>query len=172
MAKKTDELLTKEVTKEEVRVLKNPFCNVPVREYKKIAPPPYLEYVGVDVDKETMTTTPRFEKVDLNEKVKSGLPFSGFEGMKNALKTGRAIPSDFADDGRHGVDLTNLPPDVHNAKKLADQKSLEIADLAKAVGVPEGKAVSGDVLEDYLKRAVEKAWNELQAKNKEVNTNE
>lgn len=105
--------------------LVDPFCGAVSK--KKYIPfqRPDLDYnkkdiLGVELDKETGNTKVVVTGTeDIDRQIQECLEDSGFESMKRLIATGQARPLDFADDGKGGKDITNLPDNVNDAYRAA-----------------------------------------------------
>lgn len=145
--------------------LVNPFCRAPAPiNYTKTDNPTVYRVSGGHVDKETLQYVPEFEAVDLVEEIQACKDLAGVEYMKKLLATGQALPEDFQDDGQGSFDGNVVPPDVHTAKKLADQEAENLQKMAKDCGLKEGFSYTQEQFEQAIKEAVDKAVAEVQAK--------
>lgn len=145
--------------------LVNPFCRTPAPiNYTKTDNPNVFRVCGGHVDKETLQYVPEFEEVDLVEEIQACKDLAGVEYMKKLLATGQALPEDFQDDGKGSFDGNLIPPDVHTAKKLADQEAANLQKVAKEAGLKEGFSYTQEQFEEAIKEYAGKLFAEAQAK--------
>lgn len=137
-------------------VLVNPFCRPNV----KVSPigSPDGKYIyrvqTVKVDPETLVTEPVFEKIDSQAEIDACRSLCGMDLMQAKLKAGLASPEDFYDDGKSGADLTKIPSDVHQMRRLADMQADQLAALARKIGIKVGEDVTPQQFEDALIRYI------------------
>lgn len=129
-----------------------------------------------EISEETKSLVPVFEFVDLTEEIAKCQGLAGLDLMKTLLAQGKAKPEDFYDDGRSGVDVTAIPSDIHAAKAAAEAGQQQFAELAKALGVEDGEALTAQQLEKaltaYIAKAVSEQTKAADAPASEVKTNE
>lgn len=142
----------------------NPFCHYVRRDVKTDDTFMDYRFDHLEYDKETGKTKPVYTEYDLQAEIESRKDEAGFNAMRTLIMQGKAKASDFADDGKHGVDNTLLPKDPHQAKKLADAQSAKLGKLAASLGVKPGEAISAEHLELLLENLVTKKFNEAKAK--------
>jgi len=145
--------------------LGNPFCNVPeIMGLRDFHNRNVVRIDGGKYDPETGCYTPTFVDVDLEAEIESCKDMCGVALMKNQLARGLAKPEDFYDDGRSGVDVSQIPATVHEANAKANEASQQLAELAKALGLKDGETYSASQFEDALAQAVAKAVQAQAAK--------
>ena len=157
----------KETEKVENSVFVNPFFvgKVPAPVAQKDEDPFVIRYKGLEYDEETKGAKPVYEKVNLVEEIQQCKDLCGLEYLKRQLATGQAVPSDFYDDGKGGVDLTTIPADPGAARKAADKINDDMAALCKELGLDASDSVSAAKLEKLVAAEVEKRYQaEIAAK--------
>lgn len=134
----------------------NPFCR-PYKPVKSLGDQDgkYVFRIGkVCVNPETMAVEVEYEKVDSQQEIEACKSLCGVDLMKAKLKSGLASPEDFYDDGKAGVDTTQIPTDVHTIRRFADMQSDQLAALAKKIGIKVDETVTPQQFEDALIRYI------------------
>ena len=108
----------------------------------------------VEVDKETLIVRPVVETYDVQAEIQTYKNQCGLEYFKLLLAQGKAVKSDAYDDGEHGFDTSVIPETIHEAHNNAQAGADVLAELAKALGVKSGKAITSDDLLDLLSQQV------------------
>lgn len=143
--------------------LVNPFCFVPNKvHFVDMSDPYIMRYVGVEVDPETHQTRAKYEKVDLVAEIQARKLDCGFDYMAMLLRTGQAKASDFADDGQHGVDMTQIPGTVHEAARLAQENNAMLQQVAAALGLNAEDVMTQGMIEAALKNKVAELFAQQQ----------
>ena len=142
----------------------NPFCVVPTKpRVLDISPRLIKRLQEVKVDPETLETYAVYEDVDLQAEIDARINDCGFTYMQTLLRTGQAKPSDFADDGMHGIDATVIPETVHDAHRLAEENNAQLQELAKALGLQDGDVLTQDMIERKLTEKVQALYEAQKA---------
>lgn len=147
------EKITQQTTE---RTFVNPFCR-PYVPGKPIGDSDgkYIYRIGkVTVNPETLVVEVEYDKVDSQQEVEACKSLCGVDLMKAKLKAGLVSPEDFYDDGKSGVDTTQIPTDVHTMRRFADMQSDQLAALAKKIGIKVGESVTPQQFEDALIRYI------------------
>lgn len=151
---------------EQVRKLVDPFqvCRtIPVDKGMDLSDAHVMRVKDMRVDDETMKVYPVFESVDLQQEIDARVNDCGMVLMKKLIMTGQAKPSDFADDGQHGVDFSQVPADVHQIAKKADEVNNTVSTVLAALGVKEGDTLTQDMVERLLTQKVAELYKAQQA---------
>lgn len=144
--------------------LVNPFCQNPKAvQYPDLNERFVYKIAPGEVDKETMQYVPKLEKVDLQEEIEAAEKLCGMAYMKDLLKQGRISPEDLQDNAGENYDLTHLPGNVHEAKKLSEEANAEVQKFAKAAGLKEGEKYSQTQFEAAVEAAVQKIYEKQAA---------
>lgn len=136
-----------------------PVCPFHIRKpgaYKEPEPLVLVDRISdqVEVNKETLEVRPVVEKVDLQAEIQTWKGQCGLEYFKTLVAQGKAKPEDAHDDGKHGVDTRQLPETIHEAHAQSEALSGVISDVAKSLGIKEGKAISEEDLIEKLSAAI------------------
>lgn len=115
---------------------------------------------GSEYDQETGAVLPIIEMVDIEEEIQACRNMCGVELMRTLLSQGKAKPEDFYDDGNSGIDVSLIPGSVHEAAKAAEAGQQQFAELAKALGIEDGEALTAQQLEKALTAYISKAVSE------------
>lgn len=151
---------------EEIKDLKlvNPFCLVPNKVFAlDLSERKVKRLKEVKVNPDTLETYAVYEDVDLQAEIDARENDCGLEYMRMLLRTGQAKPSDFADDGQHGIDATLIPETVHEAHRLAEENNVQLQELAKALGINEGDVLTQDMIERKLTEKVQALYEAQKA---------
>lgn len=127
-----------------------------------------FEEIGLELDKETGNT-----KVvvtghrDLHREIQEFKDDCGFEGMKKLIETGRAVPRDFYDDGKHGQDAADLPDNVNDAYRAALAANKKSDAVLKGLGVDKDSLKTQEAIEAAITAAVNRRFEQMQKEIKE-----
>lgn len=144
--------------------LVNPFCCcrnsvvLPSLDNVKVA-----RVVSMEVDKETLTTSPVFDVFDVDEQIQSCKDLCGMEYMKKLLQSGQVTAEDLQDNAGADIDLTRVPQSPQEALRKANEVNEQIGKLAKAIGCEEGKKYTAQEIESMLTAAIKGQYDAQQA---------
>lgn len=137
----------------------------PKREYVEFVPhiKSVITKYGLELEKETGTTHAVIaEEIDVNELVESFRDQTGYENAMRLIKSGQVSPDEFADDGKHGADITNVPDYAGDLLRQEIETKAQKEAIKQAYGLSE-EDLQNDDLEAVIKAAVEKRIAEIQA---------
>jgi len=149
----------------EARVFVDPFqiCrSIPAGTGQDLSDAHIMRVKDMRVDAETLQAYPVYEVVDLQQEIDARVDDCGMVMMKRLIATGQAKPSDFADDGQHGVDFSEIPADVHEMAKKADEVNATVTNLLAALGVQEGDVLTQQMVEKLLTDKVAELYKKQQ----------
>ena len=124
---------------------------------------PVYKSTKTEIDKDNLTVKPVYEPYDLFELVQQGKTQAGVDYMKHLLATGQAVPEDFYDDGKSGLDTTLMPKTIHDAKAMADKAEEDIKAFAKASGAEDEEGYTQAKLEALVSAKVKEIFDKQQA---------
>lgn len=119
--------------------------------------------VSMDVDKETLSSKPVFEKVDVEAEIQACKDLCGLDYMKKLLASGKVSPQELQDDAGASVDLTKIPATVHEAKAQANAINETVGKVAKSVGAEDGQVYNSREIEAMITSAVAKQFEAQKA---------
>lgn len=116
--------------------------------------------IGLELDKDTGNTNVVITGTkDTDKEIQEFKDDCGFEGMRKLIAQGRAVPKDFYDDGKHGMDVAGLPDNVNDAFRAAQAANLDKDEMLNKLGVDESDGI--DDTEAKIKAAVESYFKNL-----------
>lgn len=161
------------------KVFADPFTGRPCKVVPAVVPEPQrdfnkVEILGVELDKETGETHVVVTGYkDIHKEIQECKDDCGYIGMQKLLATGQALPYDFADDGRHGVDLIGVPDNVHDAYRASLASNQEAKEMLSKLGVTVGEHDTQETIEKKITEAVKSKFGALTDKvEKEIKTDE
>lgn len=140
----------------------HPFCQACLPSESQDQGGKIIKY-GLEHDKETGNTIPVVaEEIDIAELVNSFKEQTGVEQALRLISSGQATADQFADDGKHGADLTQIPDYAGDLLRqnieLQAQKEL----IKEQYGLSDAD-LEGKDLEAVIKAAVEKRLADIKA---------
>lgn len=127
----------------------------------------FIREYGLEVDKETHRTKPVVKnKINLDKLVQSYKAECGLEYMLRMVQQGRVSPEDICDDGKHGVDATQIPTFAGDALRLLKPRIEEGEKLKETLGIPKDLKLKEENLEAVLKPYIESYFNKMVAAKK------
>ena len=153
---------------EKVQEIKVDCFGIPVSESEKgfLLDEKYMVKPKLVLNKETGSTkVDRSDKVNLEEMIQSYRDQVGVEAIMRMMAKGQIMPGQVADDGKHGLDISQFPDNVNEARDAAIVAQAQKKEIAKIFGV-NPKDLTPETFEKVINAAVEKKLAE--AKQKEV----
>lgn len=95
--------------------------------------------VKVDPDRPGISIPDESDKIDLYALIQTYKDQCGMIAMQRSLQLGQALPEDFADDGKHGVDATELPGSSQELENLRILAGNNVDAIKSKFGIPSGE---------------------------------
>lgn len=113
---------------------------------------------------------------DQQEVIKQFFDQCGMEGMRKLIAAGQARPADFYDDGKSGGDFTELPDNVNDAYRKAQEGDSKSTAVLSALGVTVVTDEKGNIdmsaTEKAINDAIDAKFKAIQEQSKAASTTE
>lgn len=113
-----------------------------------------LEPVVVADEERPGCTKVIFNEVDLRAFIHEAAQNCGLAYVLQMMKTGQIMPADIADDGAHGVDLSDIPEYIGDLKRKTESSTGEAAKTLAALGIDPAKTYTEEELTAAIQNAL------------------